>query len=217
MRKKIDRKIEDPTVEKLKSIISFQDTSPLETLAKLNQYKMEENEELLSMQEAYDYLRANGYDISFRAFSGRVERGLIPTTKIGRKRYIPKAFLDRMLEISSKAYNVKDAYEKLRRYYPELSLRALIGRLEKGSIPSVKIGGRRYIPKDVVEGLIHLAKNYYSVAQAYALLKKKGIKIKRNAFERRLDRNAIPHVKIGGRRYIPKDVVEEIIRKELGY
>jgi len=43
----------------------------------------------------------------------------------------------------------------------------------------------------------------------------RGIKIKRNAFERRLDRNRIPHEKIGGRRVIAKEVLEELISKEL--
>ena len=44
--------------------------------------------------------------------------------------------------------------------------------------------------------------------------KTSGIKIKRNAFERRLDRGRIPHVKIGGRRFIPEDVMRELTDKE---
>ena len=43
----------------------------------------------------------------------------------------------------------------------------------------------------------------------------RGIKIKRNAFERRLDRNRIPHEKIGGRRVIAKEVLDELVSKEL--
>ena len=44
---------------------------------------------------------------------------------------------------------------------------------------------------------------------------KKGVRIKRNAFERRLDRNRIPHEKIGGRRVIAREVLDELVSKEL--
>ena len=46
-------------------------------------------------------------------------------------------------------------------------------------------------------------------------LHKSGIKIKRNAFERRLDRARIPHVKVGGRRFIHDDVLKELVDKEV--
>jgi hypothetical protein len=43
----------------------------------------------------------------------------------------------------------------------------------------------------------------------------RGIKIKRNAFERRLDRGRVPHVKVGGRRFIHEDVLGELVDKEV--
>ncbi|MDD5337554.1 MAG: hypothetical protein PHS02_03670, partial [Candidatus ainarchaeum sp.] len=59
----------------------------------------------------------------------------------------------------------------------------------------------------------HVAQSYYTVTQAIHRLSKAGIGITRNAFERRLDRNRIPHTKIAGRRFIPMEVVDELIDK----
>ncbi len=169
---------------------------------------------LLPVQEAYEYLRDNGYNISFRAFGGRIERGVVPSVKLGRKRYIPVHVLNDILDLSREFYTVRGAYETYKKFVPDLKYRAFIGRVEKGAIPSVKIGTKRLIPKVVVDALVHVAKNYYSVSQAMEELRKAGIKIERNAFERRLDRRRIPHVKVGGRRFIPKSVLEELIVKE---
>ena len=58
--------------------------------------------------------------------------------------------------------------------------------------------------------LIEVAAN-----QRFVRVCSRGIKIKRNAFERRLDRDRIPHEKIGGRRVIAKEVLGELITKEL--
>ncbi|MEM3499296.1 MAG: hypothetical protein QXI17_01365, partial [Candidatus Bilamarchaeaceae archaeon] len=66
-----------------------------------------------------------------------------------------------------------------------------------------------------IEALTHVSKNYYSVSQALRELHENGINIKRNAFERRLDRGRIPHYKVGGRRFIHEKVVKELIAKEL--
>ncbi len=173
-----------------------------------------DEDELLSLQEAYDYLRKHGYNISFRAFGGRVERGRIKTVKKGRKRYVPLSELKKMLEIANNYYTLSEAYDLYSRYDPSLNFRAFIGRVEKGSIPSVKIGTSRLIPKRVVEGLVKLAKNYMTVSQVVEELKKHGIKLRRNALERRLDRGRIPFVKVGGKRYIHKDVVKELIDLE---
>jgi len=78
----------------------------------------------------------------------------------------------------------------------------------------MKIGTMRLIPKDVVNSMVHVAQNYYTVSQAVKKLWESNISIKRNAFERRLDRDRIPSIKIGGRRVIAKEVIEELIRKE---
>lgn len=111
-------------------------------------------------------------------------------------------------------YSVKQAFKELAKY-ERLNLRAFIGRIEKKSMPSIKIGTARWVPKSAVESLVHVHKNYYSVGDAVSVMSSKGVKIKRNAFERRLDRNRIPHDKIGGKRVIAKEVLDELISKEL--
>jgi hypothetical protein len=153
--------------------------------------------------------------ISFRAFGGRIERGTIPFVKVGRKRYIPISVLKDITKTKSDFYTVKEAFEEYKRANQKINFRAFIGRIEKGSIPSVKFGTRRLVPKDAVESLTHISSNYYTVSQAIKELYKGGIRIKRNAFERRLDRGRIPHVKIGGRRFIHEDVMKELVDKEV--
>ncbi len=173
------------------------------------------NEGLLSLQKAYEYLTSNGMKISFRAFGGRVERRTIPSIKIGRKRYIPISALNQLLNLEEEFYSVREAYEKYKKYSPETNFRAFIGRVEKGRIPSIKLGTRRLIPKVVLDALTEIRKNYSTVAEALEKMRKAGIKIKRSTLERRLDRKRIPFVKIGGKRYIPNDVVEEVIKRSL--
>ncbi len=170
---------------------------------------------LYSIQDSYEFLRSKGMDISFRAFGGRIERRSIPSVKIGKKRYIPVQALEDMLEIGDKFYSVRRAYEKYKKHNKNINYRAFIGRVEKNSIPSIKIGTKRLIPKEAIDSLSHVAKKYYSVSEALKELHKRDVEIKRNAFERRLDRNRVPHVKISGRRFIPREVVSELIEKEL--
>jgi hypothetical protein len=170
---------------------------------------------LLSIQDSYEYLRSKGMDISFRAFGGRIERRSIPSVKIGKKRYIPAQSLEDILCVSKDFYTIREAFELYKKYNRSINYRAFIGRVEKASVPSIKIGTKRLIPRKAIDSLSHIAKKYYSVSQAIRELHTNGVEIKRNAFERRLDRNRIPHVKIGGRRFIPHDVVEELVSKEL--
>jgi len=170
---------------------------------------------LLSVDEAYDEVKRAGLDISSRAFGGRVERRSIHSEKIGKKRLIPKPVIDDWISLHRDFYSVKDAFEILKAHETELNLRAFIGRVEKNAIPSIKINTQRWIPKEIMESMVHVAKNYYDVSQAISHLQSKGLKIRRNAFERRLDRNRIPHEKIGGRRVISKDVIEELATKEI--
>lgn len=170
---------------------------------------------LYSVQEAYDYLKGKGLYISFRAFGGRIERGTIPFVKIGRKRYIPQVVLDDILSLGSNFYTVREAFTEYKKNNKKINYRAFIGRVEKGSIPSVKIGTRRLIPREAIEALTHVSKDYYSVSEALGRLHKKGIRIRRNAFERRLDRGRIPHTKVGGRRFIRNDVLDKLVSLEL--
>ncbi len=182
---------------------------------KASEDELEGKHELYSVRSAYDLLKDKGVFISFRAFGGRIERGTIPFVKVGRKRYIPKSVLVDISETKQEFYTVKEAFEEYKRSNPDINFRAFIGRIEKGSVPSVKFGTRRLVPKDAVEALTHISSDYYSVSQAIKELYKGGIKIKRNAFERRLDRGRIPHVKIGGRRFIHQDVMQELVDKEI--
>ncbi|MCX8174648.1 MAG: hypothetical protein N3E51_00370 [Candidatus Micrarchaeota archaeon] len=169
---------------------------------------------LLTVEEAYEELRKGGVNLSFRAFGGRVERRSIHSEKIGNKRLIPKPVIQDWIALANEYYTVKQAYNELKKY-EKINLRAFIGRIEKNSVPSLKIGTARWVPKSAIEAMIHVCKNYYDVGEAVQYMVAKGVKIKRNAFERRLDRNRIPHEKIGGRRVIAKEVIEELISKEL--
>lgn len=169
---------------------------------------------LFTLEEAYEELKRGGVPLSFRAFGGRVERRSVHSEKIGNKRLIPKPVIQDWVALANEFYTVKQAFNELKKY-EKLNLRAFIGRIEKNSIPSLKIGTQRWVPKSTIEGLVHVCKNYYEVGDAVQQMTSKGIKIKRNAFERRLDRNRIPHEKIGGRRVIAKEVLDELVSKEL--
>jgi len=182
---------------------------------KATEEELEAKHALYSVHSAYDYLKGNGVYISFRAFGGRIERGTIPFVKVGRKRFIPKSVLNDIASTKKEFYTVKEAFEEYKRANDAINFRAFIGRIEKGSVPSVKFGTRRLVPRDAVEALTHISSDYFSVSQAIRELHKSGIKIKRNAFERRLDRGRVPHVKIGGRRFIHEDILEELTDKEL--
>ncbi|MCX8162940.1 MAG: helix-turn-helix domain-containing protein [Candidatus Micrarchaeota archaeon] len=169
----------------------------------------------LSLDEAYEEVKKAGIKISRRAFGGRIERGSLRSEKIANRRVIPLPILQDWISVHSNFYSVKKAYEILKEHEKDLNLRAFIGRIEKNTIPSIKINTQRLIPKEIVESLTHVSKNYFDVAQAIKFLHENNIKIKRNAFERRLDRGRIPHVKIGGKRLIAKSVLEELVKKEL--
>jgi hypothetical protein len=182
---------------------------------KASEDELEGRHELFSVRSAYDYLKDNGVYISFRAFGGRIERGTVPFVKVGRKRFIPKSVLDDITSTKQEFFTVKEAYYEYMKSNDVINFRAFIGRIEKGSVPSVKFGTRRLVPKDAIEALTHISSDYFSVSQAIRELHKSGIKIKRNAFERRLDRGRIPHVKVGGRRFIHEDVLSELVDKEV--
>jgi len=169
----------------------------------------------LSIDEAYEEVKKAGIPISFRAFGGRIERKSIRSEKIGKKRVIAKPILNDWISLHSNFYSVKKAFEIIKEHEKDLNLRAFIGRIEKKSIPSIKINTQRWIPKDVVESLTQISKNYMDVSAAIKYLQENGVFIKRNAFERRLDRNRIPHVKVGGRRMIAKETLQELVKKEL--
>jgi hypothetical protein len=168
---------------------------------KASEDELEGKHELFSVRSAYDYLKNKGVFISFRAFGGRIERGTVPFVKVGRKRYIPKSVLDDVVNTKSDFYTVKEAFEEYRKSNKRINFRAFIGRIEKGSVPSVKFGTRRLVPREAIDALTHISSNYYSVSQAIKELHRRGVKIKRN--------------KVGGRRFIHEDVLGELVDKEL--
>lgn len=230
----IERKVKDPVISKLRSIKAVdlktkrtsREAELHESIANVvkqaqslyAQDKMDRDRlsgmGLVSIEEAFDEVKKAGIPISFRAFGGRVERHSIRSEKVGSKRVIPRQVVNDWIGLHRDYYTVRQAYEKLKSH-EEINMRAFIGRVEKNSIPSIKIGPARWIPKDAIDGLTHIAKNYYDVSEAMTHLQSKGIKINRNAFERRLDRSRIPHEKIGGRRVIAKEVMEELVSKEI--
>jgi len=169
---------------------------------------------LFTVEEAYDELKRGGVSLSYRAFGGRVERRSVHSVKIGNKRLIPKPVVHDWIALANEYSSVKQAFNELKKH-EKLNLRAFIGRIEKNSVPSLKIGTQRWVPKSAIDGMVHVCKNYHDVGDAVQEMNARGIRIKRNAFERRLDRNRIPHVKIGGRRVIAKDVLNELVSKEL--
>lgn len=204
-------KVEEKLHDSISSIVS--QAQALSTQKRLER-EQARNMGLLSIDEAYDEVKKAGVPISFRAFGGRIERRSIRSEKIGKKRLIPKHVIHDWISLHREYYSVKQAYNELRKT-EDINFRAFIGRIEKASIPSLKIGTQRWVPRDVIEGLCYINKNYYDVSQAVGTMLKRGIKIKRNAFERRLDRNRIPHEKIGGRRVIAREVLDELVMKEL--
>jgi hypothetical protein len=205
--------------EEAKRLESFQNNflRGLENTVALSQQMMnsEVNESsFLSVTEAYRFLKQHNHPISFRAFGGRIERGEIPSVRKDNRRYIPIKALEWLLFLDKNYYTVRQLYERYKSLDPNLTFRAFIGRVEKGTVPSIKIGSRRFIPKRVGDLFLKLAANYFTVSQALEEMKKAGIDIKRNTLERRLDRGRVPFIKIGGKRYIPKDVLYQLIEQE---
>lgn len=230
---KIERRVKDPVVGRVNSVKILNmvrkravvEDSLNSSIAKIvgvaqDLYRQDKLEKeklkpigLFTIEEAYEDLKKGGVGISFRAFGGRVERKTVRSVKIGKKRLIPAPVIQDWVSLAKDYYSVKEAYGALSKY-EGLNFRAFIGRIEKQSIPSIKIGTQRWVPRDVINGLIHINKNYYDVGEAVEVMTKRGVKIKRNAFERRLDRNRIPHEKVGGRRIIAREVLDELIEKE---
>jgi hypothetical protein len=197
------------------SLVSVYKTAQQLYKEKAGEEEIESKHSMFSIRSAYDYLKERGVYISFRAFGGRIERGTVKFVKVGRKRYIPSAVLDDIVATKNSFATVREAFGEYKKVNPKINFRAFIGRVEKGSVPSVKLGTRRLIPKEAVDALTHISRNYHSVSDAIKALHKSGLRIKRNAFERRLDRGRIPHVKVGGRRFIHHEVMDELIDKEL--
>jgi hypothetical protein len=167
-------------------------------------------QQLIKLQDAYDYLRENDILISFRAFTGRIERGSIPTIKINKLRYVPKDVLDAIIEENKNFYSIKECYELHKKVKP-INFRTFLGKIERNLIPCVKLISGKRIPKTFFNAYLNFISSYYDVPETLEKLRENKIKITRAALERKLDRKTIPFVKFGGKRYIHKDVVQELI------
>ena len=164
--------------------------------------------------KAFKILKEKACPLSLRAFTGRVGRGSIKSVKIGGRRYLTKHVVDQLTGMYTDYYSVKDSYNILNKHRP-IDFRAFIGRIEKNSVPSIKIGTKRLIPREYVERMTHVYQTYMEVKDSLAYLSGQGVKINKNAFERRLDRKRIPHAKIAGKRYIDRGVLDELASQEL--
>lgn len=172
-------------------------------------------EELLTVQQAYEYLKQNGIGWEYSVFKSRVDRGSIETV-LGDDgyRYIQKSVLDRIIQFEQEVYNLEQAFNILKKVNPKLTIRAFIGRIEKDKIPVVVTYRKRYIPKRVVEDLVYIYSNYVEVADALTIYRENGINISRNTLERRLDRGVLPYITMGKKRLIPKAILMESINEE---
>lgn len=215
-------KLNDPKVYEVLAKLEKSYVDVLEDVNKLVDVYEEEKEiyksredKLFSIRQAYEYLKKNGVGWSYEIFKGRVDRESIPYV-LGEDgvKYIQKSTLDEIIDFESQVMSLDSAYKSIHKVYSKLSLRAFIGRIEKDKIPVIIRYRKRYIPKEVVSGLVYLYTNYVDVNDAVKIYRENNINITKNTLERRLDRGLIPFVKYGKLRMIPKDVLMESIKEE---
>src|SRR3989338_561836 len=140
----IEKEIEDDVVDSYKSMnlneikkdrehVESSLSSTVAGVFKISQqlYKEKKSEDdlesrhsLYSVRSAYDYLRSGGVDLSFRAFGGRIERGTVSYVKVGRKRFIPKAVLDDIVNTKDNFYTVREAYGEYKKANTKINFRA---------------------------------------------------------------------------------------------
>ncbi len=178
-------------------------------------YKSNMNDQLLNIRQAYEYLKMNGVNWDYDIFKGRIDRQSIPSV-LGEDgiRYIQKSTLDEIIDFENQVMSLESAYNAIKKVNPKLTLRAFIGRIEKEKLPVIIKYRKRYIPKEVVEGLIYLYTNYVDVNEAVKIYRENNINITKNTLERRLDRGLIPFIKYGKLRMIPKDILLKSIEEE---
>jgi len=82
-----------------------------------------------------------------------------------RKLYKEKANEDEIQK--SNLYSVQDAYDYLKGKGVYISFRAFGGRIERGNIPFVKIGRKRYLPQQVLDDMLSLNSSFYTVKEAF--------------------------------------------------
>ncbi|MEM0456056.1 MAG: helix-turn-helix domain-containing protein [Candidatus Anstonellales archaeon] len=178
-------------------------------------YQDYSRDELYTVNDAYKYLRANGIDWEYNIFKGRLDRGSIPVI-IGDdgNKYILKSVLDNIIDFHNEVYSLHEAYEKIRKVNPRLTLRAFIGRIEKEKLPVIIVYRKRFLPKQLIDDLVYIYSNYVEVSHALSIYRENGLNISRNTLERRLDRGILPFIKLGKKRLIPKDVLMKSIEEE---
>ena len=66
------------------------------------------------------------------------------------QKYHEEKHLTRDRRLSLGLYNLEEAYDTVRKSGINMSFRAFCGRVERKSIPSIKIGRKRYLPRPIL-------------------------------------------------------------------
>ncbi len=164
--------------------------------------------EYFTAREAFEQLRPHEEGLTLRAFIGRMERKSVPSIKAAGRRLVGKEVVDALIAWRQEYFTLKQAYEHLVGHEKGLNFRAFVGRVEQGSIPSVKAEGQRWIAKQEIDKRM----NYYTFAQAMDVFGEHDIWIRPKTFERRLDKKQIQYEKMGGLRMIARDVLEALVQ-----
>lgn len=106
--------------------------------------------EVLSLEEAYNRIKQTNPLLSLRAFIGRIEKNKIPVIVKYRKRYIPKEVVDSLVYIYSNYVEVSTALAIYRENGINISRNTLERRLDRGLLPYITYGKKRLIPKDIL-------------------------------------------------------------------
>ena len=119
------------------------------------------------------------------------ERGLSSSIagifKVAQNLYRQKASEDE-LEGKHELFSVRSAYDYLKDNSVYISFRAFGGRIERGTIPFVKVGRKRYIPKSVLDDITNTKSEFYTVKEAFEEYKKANENINFRAFIGRIEK-----------------------------
>ena len=91
--------------------------------------------------------------------------------RVAQNLYRQKASEDE-LESKHDLFSVRSAYDYLKGSGVLISFRAFGGRIERGTVPFVKVGRKRYIPKSVLDDITSTKKEFHTVKEAYQEYKK---------------------------------------------
>jgi hypothetical protein len=113
------------------------------------------------VEEAYKRLK-EVKNISKRAFIGRLEKKLIPSIVVNRKRLISKDIVDGLVYVYSNYLEVADALKYLRERGVNLTATTLERRLDRKVVPYINIGKKRLISKNVLDQIVKIQTGFQS-------------------------------------------------------